>query len=370
MKRRISKRAIVVVMAIVFVLIMFFGCGNKKSSAVSETEKVSITDMAERNVKIPANINKVLSVSPATTTAVYMLAPEKLVGWNMKFSPDNAKYILKKYQKLPMVGSWSGKNDINYETYISMKPDIVMDNSENNSITKVRQQKLGNIPVVVVHDLDTQNFVPYITFMGKVLGAKQKADKLISFYNNVKKEVESKVSNIPDEQKVKVYYAEGPKGLQTDYDSGPSAFKTNYASLKNNQHTQLIYLCGGLNIARGTGINNTSEVSIEKVLQWNPDVIITNNPQFYKSVYSDSSWQNVKAVKEHRIYLTPTKPFNWVDRPPGINTIIGIPWTAKMLYPDKFKDMDLNKLTKEFYSEFYHVNLTDSDINVLLNNQQ
>ncbi|AZV56641.2 hypothetical protein [Clostridium sp. AWRP] len=79
------------------------------------------------------------------------------------------------------------KNDIDYETYISMKPDIVMNNSENNSITKVRQQKLGSIPVVVVHDLDTPNFVPYNTFMGKVLRAKQRADKLISFYNNVRK---------------------------------------------------------------------------------------------------------------------------------------------------------------------------------------
>lgn len=368
MKNKMSKRTILVGIALIFVLSVFFGCESKKSSAVSETEKISLTDMAGRNVKIPAHINKVLSVSPATTAGVYMLAPEKLLGWNMKFSPDNAKYILEKYQKLPIVGSWSGKNDINYESYISMKPDMVIDNSENNSITNVRQQKLANIPVVVVHDLDTENFVPYITFMGKILGAEQQANKLISFYNNIKKEVYSKVSSIPDDQKVKVYYAEGPKGLQTDYDEGPTAFKSNYTKLKNNQHTQLIYICGGLNVARGTGINSMADVSLEKVIQWNPDVIITSNSQFYKNVYSDNSWQNIKAVKAHRVYLTPIKPYNWFDKPPGISSIIGIPWTAKMLYPDKFKEMDLNKLTKDFYSEFYHMELTDIDVNILLNN--
>ncbi|MCI1944973.1 ABC transporter substrate-binding protein [Clostridium luticellarii] len=371
MKKKINTQ-IAVVLALVFIFTMLSGCGTQETSKISDassTEKISLKDMADRNVKVPRNVNRVLSVSPATTATIYMLAPEKLIGWNMKLSDDNAKYILDKYTKLPVVGSWSGKNDINYETYISMKPDIVIDNSENSSITNVRQQKLGNIPVVVVHDLNAENFVPYITFMGKLLGAQEKADKLVSFYNNVKKEVSNKVSNIPDNQKVKVYYAESPNGLQTDYDSGPEALKGSYADLKNNQHTQLIYLCGGLNVARGTGINNTSEVSMEKVVQWNPDVIITNNEQFYKNVYSDTTWQNIKAVQKHRIYLTPAKPYSWFDRPPGINTIIGIPWTAKMLYPDKFKDMDLNKLAKEFYSQFYHVNLTDSDLNSLLNNK-
>jgi len=41
---------------------------------------------------------------------------------------------------------------------------------------------------------------------------------------------------------------------------------------------------------------------------------------------------------------------------------MGIPWTAKVLYPDKFKDIDLKGLTKEFYSNFYHYNPTDEQV--------
>jgi len=58
-------------------------------------------------------------------------------------------------------------------------------------------------------------------------------------------------------------------------------------------------------------------------------------------VFSDPVWQNVKAVKDKQVYLAPNSPFNWFEGPPGVNSIIGIPWTAKVLYPDRFKDMDI-----------------------------
>lgn len=107
-------------------------------------------------------------------------------------------------------------------------------------------------------------------------------------------------------------------------------------------------------------------VSLELVLEWNPDVIITSSPEFYKNVYSDKSWQSINAVKNKQVYLSPQDPFNWFESPPGANTIIGIAWTAKVLYPDKFTDMNLNSLTKEFYSNFYHYNLTNSEVSNIL----
>jgi iron complex transport system substrate-binding protein len=137
-------------------------------------------------------------------------------------------------------------------------------------------------------------------------------------------------------------------------------------------HGQLIDLCGGINVATvpaNLKSGGMTQVSLEQVLKWNPEVIITENAQFYNSVYSNSSWQDVPAVKSHRVYLAPNAPFSWFDHPPAVNTIIGIPWTAKVLYPDKFKSMNMTNLTKEFYSDFYHVNLTDSDVKNILNNQ-
>lgn len=74
----------------------------------------------------------------------------------------------------------------------------------------------------------------------------------------------------------------------------------------------------------------------------------------------------MNAVKNKQVYMVPQSPFSWFENPPGANSILGIAWTAKVLYPDKFQSMDLKSLTKEFYSDFYHYNLTDSEVSNLL----
>mgnify|MGYP003741348773 FL=1 len=318
-----------------------------------------ITDMVGRNVTVPDQITRVVATSPPTTNLVYMLAPEKLAGWNFK---PTGQYMNPKYKNLTEVGGWFGKQTGNYETFISINPDIVLEGSSplanSNDTIIERQNKFGSIPVVAVLDVsNVTKFTPSIKFVGQVLGSQDKANKLVSFYEKVYNQVNNTASQIPDEEKKKVYYAEGAEGLQTE----PTG----------SQHSQLIELAGGINIAnvplkQGMGM---SDVSIEQVLKWDPDVILVGDPTFYKKVYNDTKWQNVKAVKEKQVFLIPQDPFNWFDRPPGVNIILGIPWTAKTIYPDKFQDLDMNSLTKEFYSEFYHYQLTDDQLNNLLNPQ-
>ena len=55
-------------------------------------------------------------------------------------------------------------------------------------------------------------------------------------------------------------------------------------------------------------------------------------------------------------------------RPVGANMIIGVPWTAKAIYPDDYSDINMVDATKEFYSNFYHFDLSDDDARELLLN--
>ena len=96
------------------------------------------------------------------------------------------------------------------------------------------------------------------------------------------------------------------------------------------------------------------------------DVIIAGNKGFYNNIYSDPNWQKIKAVQNKQVYSVPTDPFGWFDRPPCLNVIIGIPWTAKVLYPDKFAEIDLKSLTKEYYQKFIHTDLTDDQVTKIL----
>ena len=52
-----------------------------------------------------------------------MLAPEKLLGWNLKI---DRRFMPPKYQALPVVGGWFGLWSGNYETFLSLKPDVIL----------------------------------------------------------------------------------------------------------------------------------------------------------------------------------------------------------------------------------------------------
>ena len=45
----------------------------------------------------------------------------------------------------------------------------------------------------------------------------------------------------------------------------------------------------------------------------------------------------IQALKNHQVYQIPAYPFDWFDRPPGVNRVIGIRWLANLLYPNIFK---------------------------------
>ncbi len=343
------------------IAVFYAGC-TAIAQPAAQTMKTThvITDMTGRTLEVPVTVSRVLSTAPPTTIAVYVLAPDKLIGVNFEPNKQNGNvYMPEKYRALPNVGGWFGKQTGNFETFIAMNPDVILDGDVGvgnfKATLEERQQKFGTIPNVGV--LDARNATRYdesIRFLGTLLGADEQAASLSEFYNRVLSKVTSRVADIPAGEQVRVYYAEGPKGLQTD----PSG----------SMHSELIELAGGVNVADcqimpGMGM---TPVSMEQVTKWNPDVIIVGDPGFYNSIYNDSLWAPIPAVKNHRVYLVPQSPFTWFDRPPGVNRIIGIPWIAKVLYPEKFGDMDLPALTKEFYTKFYHYNLSDNEVNSLL----
>ena len=349
----------------IFVLLLALNVSGCVEQAVDQqllqdTGTVQITDMLGRDLTVSDNINSVVATSPPSTILVYMLAPDKLEGWNFINSFDHT-LMDEKYLTLPVIGGWYGTQTGNYETIITMHPDIVIegyttDGQIDDAILR-RQEMFGSIPVVAIEDsiIFVEKADPTIEYVGDLLGVAEQAEKLINFRASILDNIDSKISDIPEEEKVRVYYAEGPKGLMTD----PSG----------SQHSQVIDICGGINVADCplTPANGMTPVSMEQIISWKPEVIITHSPQFYSAVYSDPLWANLDAVKNKRVYLAPQNPFCWIDRPQGPHLIIGAAWTAKMLYPELFEDMDLEQLTREFYADFFHYELTDDELNSLLN---
>ena len=145
------------------------------------------------------------------------------------------------------------------------------------------------------------------------------------------------------------YYARGPRGLET--------------GLGGSINVETIELLAR-NVAGGTR-GGLATVSIEDVLVWNPDVIVTIDKDFAANVQNLPAWRPVAAVRAKRVHLSPKLPFGWVDFPPSVNRLIGLWWLAKILYPGLFPE-DLRTLTRAFYQRFYHVPLDDSQIDRVL----
>ena len=114
-----------------------------------------------------------------------------------------------------------------------------------------------------------------------------------------------------------------------------------------------------------------SPVSLEQVLAWNPQVIIAWDDVVRggadELIRTDANWSTIDAVKDGKVYTMPNVPFSWCDRPPSVNRILGIQWIANTLYPDAY-DVDMIEVTKEFYSLFYHANVTDEQAREILGN--
>ncbi len=314
--------------------------------------------MYGRNVTVPTTINRVLCTSPIEAEFVYMLAPDKLVGLPFTYN-GNPAYVPDAYASISVVGGWYGQSTGNVETFLAAKPDILLDGTDNtNDTLAAMQQQFGTVPVLGCNagDYLTQ-YKSEITFIGNLLGVQAQAQKLNDYYQDAMNYVTQKVYNIQPTNKVTVYYAEGSAGLNTDP--------------QGSMHTMLVSFCGGVNVANvtllpGYGMASTS---MEAIYQWNPQVIIIgrgSQATLYNTITTSTTWGQLAAVQNGKVYIRPDNPFSWFDGPPGPGQILGMYWMVHTLYPSLTTDLNLNAQVKTFYSQFYHYNLTDDQVQTLL----
>ncbi|MDP4177334.1 MAG: ABC transporter substrate-binding protein [Bacillota bacterium] len=359
-----NKNRIISFVLIGILLILLFavsGCGTAEKADSSNTSDANsktrvVTDMSGRKVTIPKEVNKVISLSNNTTVDIYTLAPDKLLGLSFKMKDTAKDYIPEKYFNLPTVGTTSdGKVD--NEAILKLSPDLIVCSNEDGVFPADDIQKQLKIPVVMVTtDMDKTDKV--YTFLGDCLNEKARGKELADYSKKTLDKVKSLVAKVPKDKKVSVYYAE-MTGLQTD--------------ISGNVHTEVLDFAGGKNVADITEakVGSMAQVSMEQVLNWNPQVILVGvaKTDLYSTLLSDEKWAKVQAVHDKKVYKTPAIPFNWFDRPPSAVRVLGAEWLANLLYPDYVK-IDIKSETKNYYEEFFGIKLTNTQLNDILKNAQ
>ncbi|OAV66092.1 hypothetical protein Barb6_02672 [Bacteroidales bacterium Barb6] len=342
-----------------FVLLVLFAlaaCQPKQKTPLADTR--IITDMAGRQVEIPTHIERAF-IDRHSVMMVYAVDTALMVNRVFEYTEAEKKYLKPSfYEGKPYVIEGVA------EEIIKLKPDIIIYSQfitpENIEAVNDLQEKT-QLPVILM-DMDITKYKEILAFLGNVLGKEEKTNELIGFIQTHIDPVLEKAKTIPAEQKKTIYYAEGMKGLQTD----PSG----------SVHSLLIDLLGGINVAQtdvlpGKGM---SAVSLEQLYVWQPELILVwsgnhDGLDSYKEIKANSAWKQLNAVKNNKVYQVPWRPFGWIDRPPGINRLMGIVWLSSLLYPEIYGEKDLTAITQEFFWKFDHYEMTDEEALELLNPQ-
>lgn len=378
--RKRSLLAVLTTACLAMALALFAGCsgGDKPATSLpdnsdgTQTETVdpmadrTITDDAGRQVTIPGvgALERIYYTGAPGQIFCFTLAPELAAGTTMEFSEAELAFLPEGTGDLPYLGTLSGGKELNPEAIMAEDVQVIFSvttatPSEYDITSADDLQNMTGIPVVVLDGSLEATPATYRT-LGTLLGKEAEAEELASYCETAVANVKRAVATIPEDQRVSLYYAEGSEGLQTEP--------------KGSTHSVAFDLAGADNVAQdveavqGKGM---SPVSLEQVLAWNPQVIVAWDDEIRggadELIRTDSNWATIDAVKDGKVYTMPNVPFSWCDRPPAVNRILGIQWIANTLYPEAY-NVDMVEVTKEFYSMFYHAELTDEQALEILGN--
>ena len=314
----------------------------------------SITDAAGRIVEIPDRVERVLAAGPPASVLVYVLAPEKLAGWVREPKAEEKAFLLPAVRDLPVFGQLTGKGGTaNIEAVLAAKPDVIIDvgtvNPTYASLADKVQAQTG-IPYVLVDGAFARS-AAMLRETGAILGVEARAETLAAYADEKLAALEKGLAGIPADKRPSVYFGRGAEGLET--------------GLSGSINMEILEAAGARNAAAAAGKGGLTQVSLEQVLSWKPDVILASSPKFAKAVRSDPLWAGLDAVKAGRVHVAPALPFGWIDAPPGVNRLIGISWLEHTLYPEAFPAA-LDEEVRRFFKLFYQVELSDGQLQALL----
>jgi iron complex transport system substrate-binding protein len=312
----------------------------------------TVTDSAGRSVPVPGRVERVFPAGPPAAIMLYTLAPQLLLGWPRPNRAEEREFLLPDIGSRPEVGRITGRgNTANLEAVLGLKPDLILDvGTVTDTYVSLadRVQEQTGISYALL-DGSFHGTARAYRLLGDLIGRRKDAEVLARYTEQTIETISSRIAVVPKDRRPRIYFARGPRGLETGLGGSITVETVEFLAQNVAGETR-----GGL-----------GNVSIEQVLVWNPEIIVTIDRDFAAKVYDDPAWATIAAVRARRVHLSPRLPFGWVDFPPSVNRLIGLWWLVKILYPDLFPE-DLKLLTREFYDKFYHVRVTDQQIDRVL----
>ena len=311
-------------------------------------------DSAERYVVLPDRIGRVMAADQSAAVLVFVLAPEKLVGWSRPLTREQRAYLPAKFAQLPVAGQLIGPTPtVAADAVARLRPDLIIETGVVSAEAAARAdaiQRQTRVPYILL-DGGIQQIPDTLATVGAMLGVAERGQDLANSARTAVDGLRGRLLITESTERPLVYYGRGADGLET--------------GLARSQVMAAIDQAGVINVAARLGSGELTRVTREQIFQWNPAIIIAQQRSFYNALDRDRGWRGLDAVTKKHVYLAPAEPFGWIDDPPGVNRIIGLPWLSALCYPDVYQE-DLRASVRDFYDQFYRIKLSDRQLEALV----
>lgn len=358
-----KSRKSIVSLLMVFLMVIVVGCSGKKEADkpldlnMKSDKTFEFVDSAGRTVTLPRTIKRIAPSGTMAQIMLFALAPDEMVGLSGKWATSAELVLDEKYLNLPVFGQFYGSKDLNMEALAAAHPQVIIDIGEaKGSIAEDMDQmseQLG-IPTVFI-EATTEGSGDAYRMLGRLLGKEEEAEDIAVYCDHNYDFIRDTMKQIPE--KKKILYCLGTDGLNV---IGHNSF-----------HSEVLNMIGE-NVAvldQVSSLGSGNPVSMEQLLNWNPEYIFFAPGSVYSQVGENPLWQGLDAIKSKKYYEAPSIPYNWLGFPPSVNRYIGMIWLCEQLYPDKF-DFDLYGETKQFYEMFYHCEMTEELYQKIMNHSK
>ncbi|MGB9700416.1 MAG: iron ABC transporter substrate-binding protein [Thermodesulfobacteriota bacterium] len=312
-------------------------------------EKIIITDLEKRRVEVPLDPERIICLGPGSLRLIcYLGQTKKVVGVEAfeKTRPVGRTYLhgYPELAKLPPIGP-GGPAGINkepdLEAVLKVNPQLIFAANMETGVAEGLQSKLG-IPVVILSYGGFATFDEIVfdslRLAGKILNAESRAEELIIYIQKTRQELLNKTKGAVEENKPRVYIGGiGYRGTQGIESTDASYFPLDWVRANN--------------LAKEGGKKGHLFVEKEKILAWNPDLIFIDGGG-WRNIQQDFQkkpefYRQLQAFQNQKVFLL--FPYNWYVT--NIDTALADAYAAgKILYPQRFADLDLQKKADEIYS--------------------
>lgn len=333
-----------------------------------------VTDLAGRVVTVPDHPQRVLLGEGRFVFAMALLdradPVARVVGWQGELKqqdPYSWQQLVKRFPKaadVPLIGKTS-EASVSPEKIVSLKPDVAVFSlsghgpGRNNPM--IASLQAAGIPIVFIdfRQHPVQNTVPSLRILGQALDRQEQAERYITFYESHMARVREIVQPVPQAERPRVF-VEMLAGVW------PACCH----STGNGSFGDLLQAAGGVNVAAPVLPGAIGDVSMEFLLQAQPQVYIATGSRSepgragllagpgatpdvsaasLSTLLTRDGIRDLDAVKHGRAYgiwhAFYNSPYN----------VAAVEAMTKWLYPDRAAALDPRATLDTLYRDFLDV---------------